>query len=69
MTAKVVQMAADSVTLETLKSLLVPDKSKQTATPSLFCSPFKSRVLSCVKISISSCCFKSPYVVMQFTEK
>lgn len=33
MTAKVLQMAADSVTLETLKSLLVSDKSKQTATP------------------------------------
>lgn len=33
MTAKVLQMAADSVTLETLKSLLVFDKSKQTATP------------------------------------
>ena len=31
MTAKVLQMAADSVTLETLKSLLVSDKSKQTA--------------------------------------
>lgn len=33
MTAKILQMAADSVTLETLKSLLAPDKSKQTAQP------------------------------------
>lgn len=33
MTAKILQMAADSVTLETLKSLLTTDKSKPTATP------------------------------------